>query len=128
MEDGKIYFWEDRNGNGVYFNVDKDEAVKDNYTGKPLLWCTLDDWYLKYESTARLEDGKIVLGKSEEQKTAERNARRKDAIVREMNELETKGLRASRAVVLNIATDEDLARLKEIEETIEKLRAEYAEL
>lgn len=127
-EEGMIYFWKSKDGNGVYFNTDIEEAKKDDYTTKPKTSCTLNEWYAEYESTARLVNGSIVLGKSQEQKDAEHAAQRKDQIRREIAEIENKGLRASRAVALGIATEEDLNKLQEIETAIEALRAEYESL
>ena len=115
-EEAMIYFWKSTDGNSVYFNTDPEEAKKDGYTTKPKSSCTLDEWYTEYESTARLVNGSIVLGKSQEQ------------IRREIAEIENKGLRASRAVALNIATEEDLNKLQEIESAIAELRAEYEAL
>lgn len=120
-----IYFWQAHTGDSVYFNTDVEEAKKDDYTAKPESSCTLDEWYVKYESTARLVDGEIVLGKSQEQKNAEYAAERKEQIRREISKIESKGLRASRAIALGIATDEDLAKLQEIESAIATLRTEY---
>jgi hypothetical protein len=125
MEEGTIYFWKSHSGDSVYFNSDVEEAKKDDYTTKPETCCTLDEWYVEYESTARLVDGEIVLGKSQEQKDAERAEERREQIRREISEIENKGLRASRAVALGIATDEDLAKLQEIESAIATLRTEY---
>ena len=119
-EEAMIYFWKSTDGNSVYFNTDPEEAKKDGYTTKPKTSCILDDWYTEYESTARLVNGSIVLGKSQEQKDAE--------IRREIAEIENRGLRASRAVALNIATEEDLNKLQEIESAIAELRAEYEAL
>lgn len=127
-EEAMIYFWKSTDGNSVYFNTDPEEAKKDGYTTKPKTSCTLDEWYTEYESTARLVNGSIVLGKSQEQKDAEHAAERKEQIRREIAEIENKGLRASRAVALNIATEEDLNKLREIESAIAELRAEYEAL
>ena len=127
-EEAMIYFWKSTDGNSVYFNTDPEEAKKDGYTTKPKSSCTLDEWYTEYESTARLVNGSIVLGKSQEQKDAEAAQKRKEQIVAEIEQLENKGLRASRAVALNIATEEDLNKLQEIESAIAELRAEYEAL
>ena len=72
--------------------------------------------------------GSIVLGKTQEEKDAEAAQKRKEQIVAEIEQLENKGLRASRAVALNIATEEDLNKLQEIETAIAELRAEYESL
>ena len=113
-EEGMIYFWKSTDGKSVYFNTDPEEAKKDGYTTKPKTSCTLDKWYTEYESTARLVNGSIVLGKSQEQKDAEYAAKRKEQI--------------RRAVALNIATEEDLNKLQKIESAIAELRAEYEAL
>ena len=63
-----------------------------------------------------------------EQKDAEHAAERKEQIRREIAEIENRGLRASRAVALGIATEEDLNKLQEIESAIAELRAEYEAL
>ena len=128
MENNKIFFWKNHNGDGVYFNVDFIEAAKDNYTLKPDLSCTLNEWYDKYESTARLVNGKIVLGKSEEQKQKETAEVRKQQILLEIDDLERKGVRASRAIALNIHTKDDVQRLTDIENKIAKLRKEFESL
>ena len=127
-EEAMIYFWKSKDGEGVYFNTDIEEAKKDDYTTKPKESCTQNDWYTVYECTARLAKGSIVLGKTQEEKDAEAAEKRKEQIVREIGELEQKGLRASRAVALNIATEADLNKLQEIETAIETLRTEYESL
>lgn len=127
-EEAMIYFWKSKDGEGVYFNTDIEEAKKDDYTTKPKESCTQNDWYTVYECTARLVKGSIVLGKTQEEKDAEAAEKRKEQIVREIGELEQKGLRASRAVALNIATEADLNKLQEIETAIETLRTEYESL
>lgn len=127
-EEAMIYFWKSKDGDGVYFNTDIEEAKKDDYTTKPKESCTQNDWYTAYECTARLVKGSIVLGKTQEEKDAEAAQKRKEQIVAEIEQLENKGLRASRAVALNIATEEDLNKLQEIESAIAELRAEYEAL
>jgi hypothetical protein len=127
-EEAMIYFWKSKDGDGVYFNTDIEEAKKDDYTTKPKESCTQNDWYTVYECTARLVKGSIVLGKTQEEKDAEAAQKRKEQIVAEIEQLENKGLRASRAVALNIATEEDLNKLQEIETAIAGLRAEYESL
>ena len=124
----KIYFWKTSDKVNVYFNTLKEEAAKDNYTSEPELSCSLDDWYSKYESTARIEKGKIVLGKSEAQKKAELDEERKQQILKEIETLEMKGVRASRAIALNVQTSDDVKRLTEIENQISKLRKEFESL
>ena len=127
-EEAMIYFWKSKDGDGVYFNTDIEEAKKDDYTTKPKESCTQNDWYTVYECTARLVKSSIVLGKTQEEKDAEAAQKRKEQIVAEIEQLENKGLRASRAVALNIATEEDLNKLQEIETAIAELRAEYESL
>lgn len=58
----------------------------------------------------------------------EKSAARMAEILGEISTLEASGIRPARAIALGISTDDDVAKLDDIESAIVAMRAEYAKL
>ena len=68
------------------------------------------------------KDGNIIMLSDEDR------ARRKDEIRRQLSELDIKGARAARALLLKRDTKKDYEILVEVENQAQELREEYAKL
>jgi hypothetical protein len=92
-----------------------------------------DEEFEAAEGIARIVSGKIVLGKSKAEKTAESNRRRIDEIDSELDDIDRKSIRPERSVAHALARGErppaqDVAKLDEFENRVDALRTERTSL
>jgi hypothetical protein len=92
-----------------------------------------DEEFEAADGIARLVDGVIVLGKSEAEITTEENQKRITEIDQELDEIDRKSGRPSRAVSFALAkgknaSAQDISRLDEYEKKAADLRSERTQL
>ena len=66
----KIYLWKGKSNQHVVFHTSLEMAKEEGYTTKPELTIEEEEWY-NNDCTAYIEDGKIILGKTPEEKAEE---------------------------------------------------------
>ena len=121
-----------KKGNEVIHHTDKQAMLEMDGIAESDMEIS-DEKFMQADCLARIIDGKIVIGKTDNEKTIEANNERVSKIDKELNEIDALSTRSSRAVAYAFAVGEapakeDVAKVKEYEQRASTLRKERAAL